>query len=190
MVLNLSKFFRLSLNKGNETFSVRETIEHLKYYIKVQQLRFLDHFTVRYDIAEESEPYHVLKLLLQPIVENAVLHGLEKQSMGGELVISSYLDSNMLVLEVSDNGVGVENERLDYICAKLEEASNLAAEGISTDRKKEKDLFGLRNVVTRMKMYYGKESEFLFESGASRGTRITLRLPLEKCASPLEEQAG
>jgi two-component system sensor histidine kinase YesM len=190
MVLNLSKFFRLSLNKGNETFSVRETIEHLKYYIKVQQLRFLDHFTVRYDIAEESEPYHVLKLLLQPIVENAVLHGLEKQSEGGELVISTYLEGNMLVLEVSDNGVGVENQRLDYICAKLEEASRLAAEGISTDLKKEKDLFGLRNVVTRMKMYYGKESEFLFESGTGRGTRITLRLPLEKCASPLEEQAG
>ena len=54
MVLNLSKFFRLSLNKGNETFAVGETIEHLKYYIKVQQLRFLDHFTVRYDIAKRS----------------------------------------------------------------------------------------------------------------------------------------
>ncbi|SEB53445.1 sensor histidine kinase [Paenibacillus sp. GP183] len=190
MVLNLSKFFRLSLNKGNETFSVKDTIEHLKYYIKVQQLRFLDHFTVRYDIAEESEPYHVLKLLLQPIVENSVLHGLEKQSEGGELVISTYLEGNMLVLEVSDNGAGVENQRLDYICVKLEEASRLAAEGISTDIKKEKDLFGLRNVVTRMKMYYGKESEFLFESGTGRGTRITLRLPLEKCVTPLEEQAG
>ncbi|KQX67001.1 cache domain-containing sensor histidine kinase [Paenibacillus sp. Root444D2] len=190
MVLNLSKFFRLSLNKGNETFAVGETIEHLKYYIKVQQLRFLDHFTVRYDIAEESAPYHVLKLLLQPLVENAVLHGLEKQSGGGELFISSYLEGNRLVLEVCDNGVGVNDERLAYICVKLEEASKLAAEGISTDFKKDKDLFGLRNVVTRMIMYYGKESQFIFESDAKRGTRITLRLPLEKCVSPIEEQAG
>jgi two-component system sensor histidine kinase YesM len=181
MVLNLSKFFRLSLNKGNETFAVSETIEHLKYYIKVQQLRFLDHFTVRYDIAEESKHYHVLKLLLQPLVENAVLHGLEKQSAGGELVISSYVDGSLLVLEVSDNGVGVERERLAAICRKLEEASQLAVEGISTDLKKERDLFGLRNVISRIKMYYGEEAQFLFESDVHQGTRITLRLPLDRC---------
>jgi two-component system sensor histidine kinase YesM len=190
MVLNLSKFFRLSLNKGNETFSVAETIIHLTYYIKVQQLRFLDHFTVRYEIAEESKPYHVLKLLLQPLVENAVLHGLEKQSEGGELVISSYLQGPMLVLEVSDNGVGVNQERLAYICAKLEEASKQATEGLSTDRKKEKDLFGLRNVVARMKMYYGAEAYFRFESRAGLGTRMTLCLPLDKCITALEDQVG
>lgn len=189
MVLNLSKFFRLSLNKGNETFSVKETIEHLKYYIKVQQLRFLDHFTVQYDIAEESAHYHVLKLLLQPLVENAVLHGLEKQTGGGELSISTYLENNLLVLEVCDNGVGVSEERLGYIRSKLDEASRSAIEGISSDMKKDKDLFGLRNVVTRMKMYYGHESEFHFESGHQTGTRITLRLPLELCASPFDEQA-
>lgn len=74
---------------------------------------------MRYEISEESKPYHVLKLLLQPLVENAVLHGLEKQSEGGELVISSYLRGAVLVLEVSDNGVGVNRERLAYICGKL-----------------------------------------------------------------------
>ncbi|OCT12761.1 hypothetical protein A8709_30830 [Paenibacillus pectinilyticus] len=188
MVLNLSKFFRLSLNKGNETFSVKETIEHLKYYIKVQQLRFLDHFTVRYDIAEESAHYHVLKLLLQPLVENAVLHGLEKQSTGGELAITTYLDGPQLVIEVSDNGVGVSDEKLHYICSKLEEASLLANEGFSTDFKKEKDLFGLRNVVMRMKMYYGQDAQFLFESGYHMGTRITLRLPIEMCEAALAEK--
>ncbi|NQX67621.1 sensor histidine kinase [Paenibacillus alba] len=190
MVLNLSKFFRLSLNKGNETFPVGETVMHLTYYIKVQQLRFLDHFTVRYDIAKESEPYHVLKLLLQPLVENAVLHGLEKQSRGGELVISSYLDKSLLVLEVSDNGIGVEPDKLKEIQTKLEQAYKLAAEGISTDGRREKDLFGLRNVVTRMRMYYGEGSEFHFDSDVRIGTRITIRLPLEKCISALDEQAS
>ncbi|MDD9268133.1 sensor histidine kinase [Paenibacillus sp. GCM10023248] len=190
MVLNLSKFFRLSLNKGNETFSVAETIMHLTYYIKVQQLRFLDHFSVRYEIAEESKPYHVLKLLLQPLVENAVLHGLEKMSTGGELVISSYLQGHLLVLEVSDNGVGVDSARLQYICAKLDEAAGQAADGILSDRKKEKDLFGLRNVVSRMKMYYGEQSQFRFESRAGHGTRMTLRLPLDRCVSHVEDQAG
>lgn len=190
MVLNLSKFFRLSLNKGNETFSVAETIMHLTYYIKVQQLRFLDHFSVRYEITEESKPYHVLKLLLQPLVENAVLHGLEKQSAGGELVISSYLQGSLLVLEVSDNGAGVDSSRLQYICDKLEEAAGQATDGILSDRKKEKDLFGLRNVVTRMKMYYGEESQFRFESSAGQGTRMTLSLPLDKCVSSAEDQAG
>lgn len=93
---------------------------------------------MRYEISEESKPYHVLKILLQPLVENAVLHGLEKQSEGGELVISSYLRGAMLVLEVSDNGVGVNRERLAYICGKLEEASKQVVEGIATDRKKRK----------------------------------------------------
>ncbi|UKS29265.1 sensor histidine kinase [Paenibacillus sp. HWE-109] len=189
MVLNLSRFFRLSLNKGNETFPVSETIMHLTYYIKVQQLRFLDHFTVRYEIAKESEPYHVLKLLLQPLVENAVLHGLEKQSTGGELIISSYTDGNLLVFEVADNGVGVNKAKLAYIRAKLEESAKLAAEGISTDRKRENDLFGLRNVIARMKMYYGDEAEFAFESEENQGTRMTLRLPLDKCLKPVEDQA-
>ncbi|MGG1555335.1 cache domain-containing sensor histidine kinase [Paenibacillus ferrarius] len=188
MVLNLSKFFRLSLNKGNETFTVKETIEHLQYYIKVQQLRFLDHFTVRYEISEESSSYHVLKLLLQPLVENAVLHGLEKQSEGGELAISTRVEDRELVLEVSDNGVGVSPERLAYIRGKLEEAACLADEGRPTDWKKEKDLFGLRNVVMRMKMYYGTASSFHFERGEEGGTRITLRLPLERCGSALEER--
>ena len=119
-----------------------------------------------------------------------MLHGLEKQSGGGELFISSYLEGNRLVLEVCDNGVGVNNERLTYICSKLEEASKLAAEGISTDLKKEKDLFGLRNVVTRMIMYYGKESQFLFESDAKKGHPDHAPPTAGKCVSPLEEQAG
>lgn len=111
-------------------------------------------------------------------MENAVLQGLEKQSEGGELVISSYLWVVMLVLEVSDNGVGVNRERLAYICGKLEEASKQAVEGISTDRKKEKALFGLRNVVARMKMYYGDEAYFRFVSSTGHGTRMTLWLSL------------
>ncbi|MBO9609247.1 MAG: sensor histidine kinase [Paenibacillaceae bacterium] len=190
MVLNLSKFFRLSLNKGNESFSVAETIEHLQYYIKVQQLRFLDHFVVRFDIADESKPYHVLKLLLQPLVENAVLHGLEKQTGGGELVIGSRLEAERLVLEVSDNGAGMGTDKLMYIRSKLDEAWEQAAEGISTNLKGDKDLFGLRNVVTRTRMYYGAESAYAFDSDAGAGTRMTLRLPLDICAKSAEDAAS
>ncbi|WP_284646118.1 cache domain-containing sensor histidine kinase [Paenibacillus silviterrae] len=188
MVLHLSKFFRLSLNKGKETFSVGETIEHLKYYIKVQQIRFMDHFTVKYDIAEDSRSYHVLKLLLQPIVENAVLHGLEKRGAGGELVVTSFVEGNRLMLEVRDNGIGLDEARLAYIHGELEEVSRLASEGLlMADRKKGQDLFGLRNVVTRMKMYYDQESEFVFESVHGVGTRVMLCLPLDKCLVTSEQ---
>jgi len=84
----------------------------------------------------------------------------------------------------------MDERKFEYIRAKLEEASKIAAQGISSYNKKENDLFGLRNVISRMKMYYGEQSEFHFESEEGIGTRIRLCLPLDKCAWPEEEKAG
>lgn len=79
MVLNLSSFFRLSLSKGQETFTVEETFKHLHYYVRIQQIRFSEQFSIAYNASENSRHLHILKLLLQPLVENAILHGLEKR---------------------------------------------------------------------------------------------------------------
>lgn len=178
MVLNLSKFFRLSLSKGRETFTVEETIEHLQYYLKVQQFRFMDQFTIRYEIAEDTKHLSVLKLLLQPVVENAILHGLEKRGAGGELVISSRLRDGLLCLEVRDNGAGIPDERLQFIrseIAQLEQLESISA--ISAYQGK--DLFGLRNVVGRMKLYYGPGAKLQIDSRIGEGTRVMLQIPLE-----------
>jgi two-component system sensor histidine kinase YesM len=182
MVLNLSKFFRLSLNKGRETFPLRETVEHLHYYIRIQQIRFSQRVSVRYDISDDCAAIPVLKLLLQPLVENAILHGLEQREQQGELTIAGYLDDGMLVLGVKDNGVGLPPSRLRYIQEELGklQAAPLTLTPFEEESEKD-DLFGLRNVTARMKMYYGAEAGLAIDSKEGEGTEVTLRLPLEKC---------
>lgn len=80
MVINLSKFFRLSLDKGLETIALAETFEHLHYYIRVQQLRFMDKFEVQFALPDTCREIRILRLLVQPLVENAIIHGLEKSN--------------------------------------------------------------------------------------------------------------
>ncbi|MFD0714485.1 sensor histidine kinase [Paenibacillus sp. GCM10027626] len=180
MVLNLSRFFRLSLNKGRETFTVEETVTHLNYYIRVQQLRFLESFTVSYDLQEESKSIHVLKLLLQPLVENAILYGLEDKT-DGRLQISSRSDHQYLILTVRDNGAGIPKERLAYIRELLDNLSDFNIGPLSFLESNVQEAFGLRNVFSRMKLFYGNEAELHLDSTEGSGTVVELRLPLEQC---------
>ncbi|MCP1307968.1 sensor histidine kinase [Paenibacillus tyrfis] len=180
MVLNLSNFFRLSLNKGRETFSVEETVTHLHYYIRVQQLRFLDSFTVSYELAEESKNVPVLKLILQPLVENAILHGLEKRR-DGRLLIASRIKEGCLVLTVQDNGTGIPPARLEHIRSELAKLAAYESGKLSYRQSNPKDLFGLRNVMSRILIVYGQQAELQIGSTEGQGTTATLILPLEKC---------
>ncbi|WP_054955506.1 sensor histidine kinase [Paenibacillus dakarensis] len=188
MVMNLSKFFRLSLNKGREVFSIEESIMHLHYYIRIQQLRFLDNFTVEYQLEEESKKVKILKLLLQPIVENAIIHGMEGKSSGGCLIISSRIEGEKFVhIRVQDNGPGIEAERLQYI---RQELSLMGARNVPSLAKEEeniKDLFGLRNVFMRMRLYYGNESDMTIESAVGAGTTVNISIPLDRCESERKE---
>lgn len=182
MVMNLSKFFRLSLNKGNEVFTIEESLIHLHYYIRIQQIRFLDNFKVEYRIADETKQIRVLKLLLQPLVENAILHGMEGRASDGRLVISSWIENeNMVCISVEDNGQGLEEERLQYIQNELLKIDSQSVPTLSQDDGQVKDLFGLRNVFIRMKLYYGKESHMAIDSSHGTGTIVIVRIPLDRC---------
>lgn len=178
MVLNLSRFFRLSLSKGRETFTVEETFTHLQYYVRVQQLRFVDQFTVEYRCSENSRDLHVLKLILQPLVENAILHGLEKRKGGGQLIVSAEVCDERLVLQVQDNGNGINKERMNRIQDALKQARGheSAASAARND-----ELFGLLNVRGRIKLYYGEKAELFIVSGEVGGTIARIELPIERC---------
>lgn len=182
MVMNLSKFFRLSLNKGRQVFSIEESILHLHYYIRIQQLRFLDNFTVEYQIEQESKGVPILKLLLQPLVENAIIHGMEGKSSGGMLIISSRIDQQRFVnISVQDNGPGIGEERLTYIRDELYRMGSRGFPSLSQDEENVKDLFGLRNVFTRMRLYYGDESGMTVDSTPGKGTTVAITIPLDRC---------
>ncbi|WP_044480180.1 cache domain-containing sensor histidine kinase [Paenibacillus antibioticophila] len=182
MVLNLSRFFRLSLSKGRDTFTVEENFAHLKYYIRVQQLRFVDQFTASFHAAADTEGLHVLKLLLQPLVENAILHGLEKRESGGKLHISAELREERLLLTVADNGKGIPEEQLHRIRISLSRMGGRDGEVPGGE------FFALLNVKSRIKLYYGDTAEFTIESEEGKGTVSRIELPLDRCINQGEEE--
>ncbi len=181
MVLNLSQFFRLSMSKGQECFTVEDTFAHLQYYIRVQQLRFVDQFTASFQSSPDSSKLYVLKLILQPLVENAILHGLEKRNGNGELRISAEWLGDRLILQVSDNGKGISIERMAYIRDALARSSD---SDIQSDSEPNNELFGLMNVKTRIKLYYGDTAVFTIDSVEGKGTVARIDLPIDRCRNP------
>ncbi|MGG3529943.1 cache domain-containing sensor histidine kinase [Paenibacillus rhizolycopersici] len=180
MVMNLSSFFRLSLNKGRQVFTIEESIVHLNYYLRIQQLRFMDNFRVDYRISERSKRIPLLKLLLQPIVENAIIHGMEGKESDGCLVISSWVEQERtLFIRVEDNGPGMEEERLHYIQQELDHMDPRKVSAYLQEEEQAKDLFGLRNVLSRMKLYYGPEARLTVQSVWGEGTAVLLSIPWE-----------
>ncbi|WP_158289285.1 cache domain-containing sensor histidine kinase [Paenibacillus flagellatus] len=190
MALNLSKFFRLSLSKGQEEFTVGETVQHLQYYLRVQQLRFVDKLAVQVNVEEACKPIPVLKLLLQPLVENAILHGLEKKAKGGEVRIDIRLEGDMLRMEVADNGKGLDPERLEYIRSELGKLSIHAVKGLLQEQKPRTELYGLWNVKARLKLYYGDRAELEIDSRENEGTSVILWIPIGGAADESDDRGG
>ncbi|MFK7697033.1 sensor histidine kinase [Paenibacillus sp. HJGM_3] len=177
MVINLARFFRVSLGKGKDSFTLEETIQHLMYYIRVQQFRS-DHFNVEIDVKEETKPIPLLKLILQPIVENAIVHGLEKSMQGGELRIRTSVDSHYLRIDVEDTGTGIPPDKLTDIQHQLGRITSKSYR--SPQRDASTAYYGLKNVKSRLKMYYGEEAELTVTSVEGEGTQVTLHIPLRE----------
>lgn len=189
MAYNLSKFFRLSLQKGKDEFTINETIEHLQYYIRIQQLRFGNRFSYFIEVDDSCREIKLAKLLIQPLIENAFIHGLEKLRSDGHLKLrislenrGHVLDGNMdiLKIDVINNGAGISEDRLDYIQRELSRITLQENGHISNLEKNEKDdLFGLKNVKSRILLIYGNKADLSIYSGKDIETCVTLYIPLE-----------
>lgn len=178
MVLHLSKFFRLSLQKGEAEYTIEESVVHLESYIRIQQIRFMDSFVTEVHIADAVRNIPILKLLLQPIVENAILHGLESKQQNGVLCIDCSMGcSSMVNIVISDNGPGIPEERLLAIRAKLESIRTGRLQEWSLRSEEQKDMYGIQNVASRMKLAYGEAGKLEIDSTLGQGTRVTLRFP-------------
>lgn len=172
----LSRIFRYSV-KGEEEVSVEEELSIVQAYISIQQIRFAERFEVRYEWAPECKPYRMLKMILQPLVENAVFHGIEPSLHKCTLTVGCRVeDERDLLLWVEDDGAGMEPETLEAIRSSLAEPGAPLSANVPAPAPGRH--IGMLNVNNRIKYTYGLDYGLVaIESAPDRGTSVTIRIP-------------
>lgn len=162
MVTALARLFRISISKGRNMISVREEMEHVRNYLIIQKTRFKNKFDYVIRTEPETLELRTLKLIVQPIVENAIQHGLEEYPVEEGLVeISSFLEGDVLVLRVRDNGAGMQEAQLSGILTAPAGKSGI----------------GIKNVHERIQLTFGKQYGLTIHSVPDEGTEVLIRLP-------------
>lgn len=158
-ISSLSKFFRISLSRGKNVITVQEELEHVRNYLIIQKIRYKNRFD--YEIAAEEEALHCkcLKLILQPLVENAIYHGIEMMADKGEIRITASVVGDKVLFEVRDNGLGIPPQQLEQILLGHTRSEN--GSGV-----------GVKNVHERIRLYYGEGYGLEFESQLEEGTTV------------------
>ena len=160
LVLALAQFFRISLHKGDKFITVGEEIELIKNYIVIEQIRFPDKFKIEYEIEEEIVEYESMKLILQPLIENAIKHGISEIEEEGKIIVKAYKQEDFIFYEVIDNGKGFDPNQIKQ---------NKAMSG-----------YGFKNVDERLRLEYGIEAGVKIESFVDKGTKVTIKYPIRK----------
>lgn len=168
MITALSSFLRIGLNKGNDFICIREEAEHVNSYLQIQHFRYEDIMDYEIDFAEEIKGYTTLKLTLQPIVENALYHGIKNKREKGFLKIRGWMEDNTIFMQVKDNGIGMKPEEL----IKMNKLVHMGGDDIDS-----REGFGIANVAERIRLNYGKEYGLTIESEYSIGTIVTVKIP-------------
>ncbi|MCI9282008.1 MAG: histidine kinase [Lachnospiraceae bacterium] len=166
VVTALARFFRISLSKGKSIIPVRDELEHVRNYLMIQQMRFKNKFTYRIEEEPEILGLASLKLMLQPLVENAIYHGMEFMDGDGEILVKAGLKEGKLCFLVADNGLGMTGEQVEQILSGKPHASSRRGSGI-----------GVKNVNERIRLYFGEEYGLSIDSEPDEGTRIRICLP-------------
>ncbi len=164
----LGKFYRASLSDGNLIVELKTELEIVKNYLFIQQIRYKDLFEAFYDIDENLMNYKVPKLILQPLVENSLYHGIRPIGMDGEITIQVVDEEDSISMSVIDNGCGMKEEVQNY----------LNSEEVYHEENK-KSSVGLPATMRRIRSRYGIDSQFTITSN-NNGTKVTIRIPKEK----------
>ncbi|MBN2851154.1 MAG: sensor histidine kinase [Clostridia bacterium] len=165
MVSALAKLFRISLSHGKEIISIKDEIEHVRSYLIIQKIRYKNKFNYQIDIPEELENYLTVKLILQPIVENAIYHGINKIEDKGLITISVQCENMKIHFIITDNGYGIDKNLMESILTS--ESSSESSSGV-----------GLKNVNERIKLSYGEEYGITLKSEEDVGTTVTISIPV------------
>lgn len=160
---SLSKFYRLVLSKGNSLIYVQEELEMVKAFLQIQKIRFDDKFDVEYVIDENILNFKVIKNILQPLVENALNHGIEPKRAHGMIIIKAWYEPDKLNFQIIDDGVGMDDSTLNNVRAGKVEKSGGSG-------------YAIKNIMERLKAYYRTGHTFHIFSGPGIGTVVTITI--------------
>ncbi|MCA0753645.1 sensor histidine kinase [Paenibacillus sp. N4] len=167
VVRMLGKMIRRNLEVGSRKIALKDELEIVRCYLEIQKFRYgNDRLTFRLDIDEAGNGLEVPPLIIQPLIENAVVHGLENVAEGGFVSLTTKVDGSRLWVEVADNGIGISEEKIREI-----------SEALGDMEEEEEYRIGLRNVHQRLVMIYGEGSGLVIDSTVGSGTRITFEIP-------------
>ena len=173
MTSALSRLFRISISKGSEIITLRDELEHVRSYLTIQEMRYKNKFRYLIDIPEDLLDHSVLKITLQPLVENAIYHGIRSVDYEGLIEIGGSRDGDSLILTVKDNGEGMNVQQLAMMLNSTEDTE------LKPDPQRREGT-GIRNVHERIRLYFGPEYGLNYNRGVGKGTLINIRLPAEK----------
>jgi two-component system sensor histidine kinase YesM len=159
----LGTYYRTSLGRGREVITIGEELDVVVNYLKIQQYRYESMFRAEYEIDEAAKRYRILKLVLQPFVENALYHGIRPTGRSGTIRVRAKESSGSVQLEVEDDGAGMTEEQVERLMSGKELGREPG--------------FGVWGTIERLKLFYGVENIVRIESGEGRGTKISIRVP-------------
>ncbi|MBR5207324.1 MAG: sensor histidine kinase [Erysipelotrichaceae bacterium] len=163
LIRSLCDFYRISLSNGDEFIPIKDEIKHVECYLKIQSIRFKNQFTYDLEVEPHLLSMYCLKILLQPLIENAITHGLRPLDHPGEIHIRIFTQENNIIMTVEDNGVGMSDQILDEVNNGL---SNQALHK-----------YGLYNINQRIRLTYGETYGIHIQSQLNSGTKVTVTIP-------------
>lgn len=166
MVTSLSNFFRAGLSQGEDFIPLKEEELHVRSYLEIQQVRYRDILEYQIEIPENLYTYTVPKLTLQPLVENALYHGIKNRRQKGLIRVTASAEGKTLCLQVIDSGIGMQPDVLEKLRQQVENSNPSGS-------------FGLYNVQQRIRLYYGEGYGLDIQSEYEKGTTVSITLPLK-----------
>lgn len=175
VVESLSRLFRIGLSKGNDIIHLADELEHIRSYLTIQKTRYKDKLNYAIHVSPDIQDVMVLKLLLQPLVENAIYHGIKERRGPGHITIEARESEGCLLLRVTDDGKGMDPERLARLRASIRQALEAGADPLETTGRTG---YGLMNVQARIRLTFGDSYGLSVDSQEGVGTTVSVTHPL------------
>lgn len=173
MSISLGNMFRYAIKTKSELVTIRDELNHVNDYIMIQSIRFDNAFRFTVNLPESMMSLNVLKLILQPLVENAIIHGLQNCQAGSLIEITGSLKPPFILLTVADDGQGMTGSQLDALLGSLKEEAAFTELGHRSNSG-----IGIKNIDSRIRLYYGDSYGLSIDSSPGHGTSITIKLPI------------